>query len=116
MFLDLKRSVWRAPRAASRPVAVILASSALVACATDGGEFGEQRWLNPALDPDRRAELVIAEMTLDEKIALLHGPMALPFGPDADPLPRDAIPAAGYFPGNARLGLPPLRETTLASA
>ena len=30
-------------------------------------------WMNTALSPDERADLVLKEMTLDEKIALLHG-------------------------------------------
>ena len=30
-------------------------------------------WMNTALSPDERADLVIKQMTLDEKIALLHG-------------------------------------------
>jgi len=30
-------------------------------------------WLNFSLSPDERAAMVVKEMTLDEKIALLHG-------------------------------------------
>jgi len=30
-------------------------------------------WANASLSPDQRADLVLKEMTLDEKIALLHG-------------------------------------------
>ena len=30
-------------------------------------------WLDPSLSPDERADLVLKEMTLDEKIALIHG-------------------------------------------
>ena len=29
--------------------------------------------MNTSLSPDQRADLVIKEMTLDEKVALLHG-------------------------------------------
>jgi beta-glucosidase len=32
-----------------------------------------QAWMNPTLDPDARADLMIHEMTLDEKIQLVHG-------------------------------------------
>ena len=45
-------------------------------------------------------------MTLEEKIALLHGPMPL----DAR-APPAAIPAAGFVPGVPRLGIPNLYET-----
>src|SRR5271168_4549159 len=30
-------------------------------------------WMNPSLSPDERASMVVKEMTLDEKITLLHG-------------------------------------------
>ncbi len=53
-------------------------------------------------------------MTLDEKLGLLHGPMALPYvAPDgtAVPVPPAAIPGAGYIPGVPRLGIPALYET-----
>ena len=30
-------------------------------------------WSNPSLSPDERASMVVKEMTLDEKILLLHG-------------------------------------------
>jgi len=30
-------------------------------------------WMNTSLSPDERADLVLKEMTLDEKILLLHG-------------------------------------------
>ena len=66
-------------------------------------------WMDKRLTPDRRADLLIAAMTLDEKIALLHGPMAMPFGPFI--LPEGAVGSAGFIPGNARLGIPALNES-----
>src|SRR3974390_3601693 len=30
-------------------------------------------WMNKSLSPDERAEMVLKQMTLDEKISLLHG-------------------------------------------
>lgn len=65
-------------------------------------------WLNPRLSPDARAALAEQAMTLDEKIGLLHGPMALPF---PEPPPKEAIGGAGYIPGVPRLGIPALQET-----
>ncbi len=44
-------------------------------------------------------------MTLPEKLSLLHGPFA------AQGKPPGAIGSAGYVPGVARLGIPPLQET-----
>jgi beta-glucosidase len=53
-------------------------------------------WSDPAVSPDRRADLVIKEMTLDEKISLLHGHGAHFFNPGSDStsaIPRLGIPA-----------------------
>jgi len=66
-------------------------------------------WLDRRLDVERRVDLLLAEMTLDEKVALLHGPMAMPFGPFK--VPPGAIGSAGYIAGNARLGIPALQES-----
>lgn len=66
-----------------------------------------QPWMDTRLDADARADLLIAELTLDEMISLVHGPMpALMETP-----PGDAAMGAGYIPGVARLGIPPLNET-----
>ncbi|HEY4050329.1 MAG TPA: glycoside hydrolase family 3 C-terminal domain-containing protein [Acidobacteriaceae bacterium] len=53
-------------------------------------------WSDPALSPDQRADLVIKEMTLEEKISLLHGHGAHFFNPGPDgtiAIPRLGIPA-----------------------
>ena len=64
-------------------------------------------WMDTSLSPDDRAELIVKELTLDEMISLVHGPMpAL-----VNPPPGDAAMGAGYIPGVARLGIPPLNET-----
>ncbi|MDB6085977.1 MAG: glycosyl hydrolase [Gammaproteobacteria bacterium] len=71
-------------------------------------------WLDERRSPDQRATLAVAAMTLDEKIRLLHGPVALPRkgagGVQVDP-PSGAILSAGYVPGVPRLGIPALYET-----
>src|SRR5260370_16998527 len=38
-------------------------------------------WMDKSLSPDRRADLVIAQMTLDEKLSLVHGGGGFGFGP-----------------------------------
>lgn len=54
-------------------------------------------WTNKSLSPAQRADLLIKEMTLDEKITLMHG---------MSPLPAKAY--VGYVPANSRLGIPAL--------
>jgi beta-glucosidase len=66
-----------------------------------------QAWMDTALSPDARASLLVAQLTLDEMISLVHGPMpAL-----CNPPPDDAAMGAGFIPGVPRLGIPPLNET-----
>jgi beta-glucosidase len=82
-----------------RVCGVVLALAALIAAMyvtttvivrSDNG----RPWMNTSLSPDQRADLLIAQMTLDEKIALLHG------APGSD--------YVGYIPANTRLGIPAL--------
>ncbi|WP_051378274.1 beta-glucosidase [Derxia gummosa] len=73
------------------------------------GDAAARPWLDAHLPPDERARLLEAELTLDERIALVHGPMALPFA--GKPVPKGALGSAGYVPGVPRLGIPALQET-----
>ena len=59
----------------------------------------EGPWMDKNLPPDQRADLIIAQMTLDEKLSLVHGAGF----EDADPGTNGG---AGRIPGIARLGLP----------
>jgi beta-glucosidase len=61
--------------------------------------------MNTSLSPDERADLVIKEMTLDEKIAMLHGVGM----PTSDPVNTENGPSnrgVGYEVGVPRLGIP----------
>jgi len=62
-------------------------------------------WMDPALDPDTRADLMIHEMTLDEKIQLVHGDGwgVLRSGAYVAPNHNGG---AGFVPGIPRLRLP----------
>ncbi len=63
--------------------------------------------LQKSLSPDKRADLVIAQMTLDEKIQLVHGAGMAGFGPGEPSLVR-SNGGGGFVPGIERLGLPDL--------
>jgi beta-glucosidase len=64
-------------------------------------------WMNESLSPDERASLLVNQMTLDEKIQLVHGSMA--FGLPGFPRPVGALGGDGFVPGIPRLGIPPLQ-------
>ena len=61
-------------------------------------------WMNTSLSADERAALVVKEMTLDEKITLLHGTGHPGLGP-MSPLSSGSNGGAGYVVGIPRLGI-----------
>ena len=66
-----------------------------------------QPWLNAALDPDTRADLIVHAMTLDEKIQLVHGSGWGVLRAGA-PVAPGHNGGAGFVPGIPRLHLPDL--------
>jgi len=62
-------------------------------------------WMDSSLSPDQRAELVLQQMTLDEKIQLVHGTGWGILIPGNSIPPRSNL-GAGYVPGIDRLGIP----------
>src|SRR5580704_1551392 len=64
-------------------------------------------WMSASLPPDQRAEMVLKEMTLDEKIGLVHG-MGMPGWPRdvQEPEPELGNGGAGFVLGVPRLGIP----------
>jgi len=68
----------------------------------------DRPWMNPKLPPEERAELVLKQMTLDEKLALLHGNGMAHVPNWQMPLTEFSNGGAGYVEGVKRLGIPPL--------
>lgn len=70
-------------------------------------------WMNPSLTPDQRADLLVRELTLDEKISLVHG---IGWGPlqAGAPVPADNNGGAGEIVGIPRLGIPSLQQADSA--
>jgi beta-glucosidase len=62
-------------------------------------------WMNKALSPDQRADLVLGQMTLDEKIQMVHGQGWGVLRAGA-PLPARSNFGAGFMAGIDRLGIP----------
>lgn len=65
-------------------------------------------WMNTTLSPMQRANLVLTQMTLDEKIDLLHGNGMPHAGFWKMPLTYLANGGAGAVVGVPRLGIPPI--------
>jgi beta-glucosidase len=68
----------------------------------------ERPWMNTKLSPEERAELVLKQLTLDEKLSLVHGNGMAHESQWMMPLTHLANGGAGYVEGIDRLGIPPL--------
>ena len=90
-------------------VALLLA----VALFGDGNKVSSMPWMNTNLSPDERAVLVLKQMTLDEKITLLHGTGLAGLGP-VSPLAEKSNGGAGYVLGIPRLGIPAIQMSDAA--
>jgi beta-glucosidase len=101
------------PRRLIFVIAAMLAVSGIVAPKfarfhAHGQEDGQKQnwpWMNTSLSPDERADLVLKEMTLDEKIDLVHGNGMPGWG---KPRPNAYLGngGAGFVLGVPRLGIP----------
>ena len=70
-------------------------------------------WMNASLSSDVRADLVIEQLTLEEKLQLLHGIGWGPLKPGC-PVPPDNNGGAGEVLGIPRLGIPALQQADSA--
>ena len=70
-------------------------------------------WSNASLSPDERASMVVKELTLDEKITLLHGTGMRGLSP-MSPLSAQSNGGAGYTVGIERLGIPGIQMSDAA--
>ncbi len=90
---------------------VILTIAVTSAIAQSGGKA--RPWMNPSLSPDERAAMVVKEMTLDEKISLLHGTGSKGLGP-VNGQNAQSNGGAGYVVGVPRLGIPGIQMSDAA--
>lgn len=79
--------------------------AAAVGLATDS-----RPWMNQSLGAEERANLLLKEMTLDEKIALMHGVDRIKDNVTSGNGVEFVLASyVGYVPANKRLGIPALR-------
>src|SRR5450432_4277029 len=89
--------------------ALIFASS--FSSAQSGGKT--HPWMNTSLSADERASMVVKEMTLDEKISMLHGTGMLGLSP-MSPLAIHSNGGAGFVPAIPRLSIPAIQMSDAA--
>ena len=93
-------------------IAIVVLNLALLTASAQSGK-GKKAWMDTTLSPDERASRVEKEMTLDEKITLLHGTGMEGLGP-MSPLSVGSNGGAGYTVGIPRLGIPALQISDAA--
>lgn len=99
----------RCPRPMSLLVFTILIASLTPSLSTaQSGSSDKAPWMNTSLSPDERAAMVVKEMTLDEKISMLHGTGMEGLSP-ISPLAIYSNGGAGYVVGVPRLGIPAIQ-------
>src|SRR6516225_5551321 len=86
-----------------------LLAGAVTASAQFPGQAQPQHfaWSDSTLSPDARADMVLKEMTLDEKMLLVHG-QGMPFGQRSNK-PTESNGGAGFTPSISRLGIPAIQ-------
>jgi beta-glucosidase len=87
--------------------------AAAVPVSAQSNQKRSQPWMNPSVSADERADLVLKEMTLDEKISLLHGTGMMGLSP-MSPLSVGSNGGAGYAVGVPRLGIPDIQMSDAA--
>jgi beta-glucosidase len=88
----------------------VLPTVLLATLASSGASAAQERpWNDASLPPAQRAQMALDQMTEQEKLSLVHGVIAAPWG--GKPKPAGSIGSAGYVPGIPRLGIPALQET-----
>jgi len=68
-------------------------------------------WSDAKLSPDKRADLLLAQLTQDEKFHLIRSYYAGPRKPEDKPVPPGYIGSAGYIPALDRVGIPAIQES-----
>ena len=87
---------------------VIAALGTIIATSVAAAQVADGPWMNPKLSPEERADMVLKQLTLDEKLALLHG-NGMAHAPQWQmPLSHLTNGGAGYVEGVKSLGIPPL--------
>ncbi len=91
----------------------ILLLPLVTASAQDQAKTTAFPWMNTSLSPDERADMVLKQMTLDEKMDLVHGNGMPGWGPNR-PNYYFGNGGAGFVLGIPRLGIPMIQMSDAA--
>jgi beta-glucosidase len=83
----------------------LLLTALVLGMASQAALAADKPWMNTSLSADERADLVIREMTLDEKVQLVHGTGWGVLKPGSE-IPPGSNFGAGFVAGIDRLGIP----------
>jgi beta-glucosidase len=86
-------------------LSAVLALGSVAAHSQTKPDTSKMPWRNKALSPDERADMVLGQMTLDEKIQMVHG-QGWGVLRDGAPIPPGSNFGAGFMAGIDRLGIP----------
>ena len=94
-------------------LAAVLSSAAQEQAKRGSAGTPSMPWMNASLSPDERADLVLKQLTFEEKIQLVHG---IGWGPlkEGAPVPAGNNGGAGEVVGVPRLGIPDLQQADSA--
>ncbi|WP_160573868.1 beta-glucosidase [Actinomadura physcomitrii] len=96
---------WRLPTAVMATLLLGTSMAPPVSAQPPSGESWRKTWLSP----DNRAAALVAVMTLDEKIQLVHGVAVCAI--QLKPTAAGTLKGAGFIPGIPRLGVPDINYT-----
>jgi beta-glucosidase len=85
----------------------------LISCTHAQSGSKPHPFMNASLSPDERAAMVVKEMTLDEKVQMLHGTGMVGLSP-MSPLAVHSNGGAGYVVEIPRLGIPAIQMSDAA--
>src|SRR3984885_11728277 len=87
---------------------LLIVTAAIIGVASVSAQETNRPWMDSQLAPGERSELVLKQLTLDEKLALVHGNGMSGESQWRMPLTSLTNGGAGYTQGVERLGIPPL--------
>ncbi len=109
---DISTTGWRFMRnqhhVLRQCLTLILTAGAFAPATAVLAQSADRPWMNTQLPAEERADLVLQQLTLDEKLSLLHGNGMANNPMWTMPLTQFANGGAGYVTGIPRLDIPPL--------